>query len=57
VQGIVVCLFSGFVPVIGTGAVWAFTRHFQRSLLAIELVEGWGLDTATYDLAMFSEEQ
>lgn len=51
------CLFSGFVPVLGNGAVWAFTRHFQRALLAIELVEGWGLDTVTYDRAMFSEEQ
>lgn len=50
-------LFSGFVPKLGEGGVWAFTRHFQRSLLAVELIYGWGLDPQTYDRSMFTKEQ
>ena len=49
-------LFSGFVPMLGNGAVWAYTRHVQRSLLAIELMEGWKLDVFTYNVSMFTKE-
>lgn len=61
---VIACLFSGFVPLLGDNAVWAYSRWAQRSLLAIELVEGWKLETtprpgqrlSVYDLSMFTKE-
>ena len=49
-------LFSGFVPKLGDGAVWAYTRHAQRAFLAVELKEGWGLSDEVYNVSMFTEE-
>lgn len=53
---VIACLFSGFVPLLGNGAVWCYARWVQRALLAIELMDGWGLDAATFDRSMFSKE-
>lgn len=36
-------LFGGFVPMIGNGAVWAYTRWSARAILAAELDQGEGL--------------
>jgi hypothetical protein len=36
-------LFGGFVPMIGNGAVWAYTRWTARAIVAVELVDGHGV--------------
>ena len=36
-------LFGGFVPLIGRGAVWAYTHWTSRAFVAIELSDGYGL--------------
>jgi len=36
-------LFGGFVPLIGTGAVWAYTHWTARAFVAIEIGDGFGL--------------
>ena len=36
-------LFGGFVPLIGTGAIWCYTHWTARAFVAIELSEGYGL--------------
>jgi hypothetical protein len=41
-------LFGGFVPLIGTGAVWCYTRYTARAFVAIELVDGYGLSETSF---------
>jgi hypothetical protein len=53
---VISCLFSGFVPLLGNGAVWCYARWAQRALLAIELMDGWGLEPAVFDRSMFTKE-
>ena len=42
-------LFGGFVPMVGTGGYWAYTRWAQRAFVTIELVHGYGLSASEYD--------
>jgi hypothetical protein len=49
-------LFSGFVPAIGTDGGWAYTHWVVRSYVAVELVEGNGLDTETFNAYSWTDE-
>lgn len=40
IVAILMNLFGGFVPRLGDGAVWAYTRYSARALVAVELGEG-----------------
>ena len=50
-------LFGGFVPLLGTGAVWAYTRWTARAFVAIELAEGYGLGDALFKWTVGEEWQ
>ena len=41
-------LFGGFVPLIGTGAVWSYTHWTARAFVAIELSDGYGLSPQVF---------
>jgi len=41
-------LFGGFVPLIGTGAVWSYTHWTARAFVAIELADGYGLSDSFF---------
>jgi hypothetical protein len=47
-------LFGGFVPLIGTGAVWAYTHWTARAFVAMELAEGYGLSKTVFDYVVSS---
>lgn len=40
ILAILLNLFGGFVPMIGNGAVWAYTRHSARAIVAVEIAHG-----------------
>ena len=48
-------LFGGFVPLIGTGAVWAYTHWTARAFAAIELSDGYGLSVAVFKYVVGKE--
>ncbi len=49
VGAVVLNLFGGFVPKIGTGGAWCYTHWAQRAIVTVELVEGYGLSAATFN--------
>ena len=49
---VLICLFSGFVPKIGDTAVWAYSHWAQRSYLAAELKEGYGVSDKVFNLSV-----
>jgi hypothetical protein len=42
-------LFGGFVPMVGTYGVWAYTHWAQRAFATNELLLGYKVDRALYD--------
>ncbi len=50
-------LFGGFVPLIGTGAVWAYTRWTARAFAALEVGDGYGLSGDIYNWVAGDEWQ
>ena len=55
VGAVVLNLFGGFVPMVGTYGGWAYTHWSQRAFAAIELTEGYGLDAATFNMVVPKE--
>ncbi len=55
VGAVVMNLFGGFVPAVGTMGGWAYTHWAQRSLVSIELVLGYGLSPPSYNSVVSKE--
>lgn len=48
---------AGFVPRLGNGAVWSYTRWFERALIAIELQDGFGIDKTLFNMIVQPEHE